>query len=213
MRRLAIVAALLAALIPSTAQATTPWEDFITHLTATSPQFGAAITVTQTGDYLPLRVAVIAELNWLAYLEPTPCYADAHTAYERTVLDFAAVVAFAEEYDPTSFTDLGTMAWLLTVGSGDFDTFAAAAKTAATACNEGSPAPLPSPTVVVPDLVGMTAEDAVNRLLEADLSPGLRSERKDPHVAKGSIISTDPPAETEAPRGSRVDYVVSVGRK
>ncbi len=69
----------------------------------------------------------------------------------------------------------------------------------------------PGPTVLVPNVVGVPAEDALNLLIDSDLRPGERTDAVDADVAAGAIISTDPSAGEEIDRGSSVDYVVSVG--
>ena len=59
-------------------------------------------------------------------------------------------------------------------------------------------------TVLVPDVRGFLEADAVNTLLDADLTPGDRSEAFDPAIAAGLVIGTDPAAaSTEVDRGSR----------
>ena len=74
------------------------------------------------------------------------------------------------------------------------------------------PTPTATPaTVLVPDLTGVAEADAINTLLDGDLTAGTRSEAHDPDVAAGSVISTDPVSGTEVDRGSAVDYVVSLG--
>lgn len=67
--------------------------------------------------------------------------------------------------------------------------------------------------VVVPDLRGVAEADAIALLRARGLEPGTRSRGFDAAVAPGSIISTDPPAETTVPVGTRVDYVVSEGEE
>ena len=57
----------------------------------------------------------------------------------------------------------------------------------------------------------MDEADAFNQLLDADLTPGTRTDAFDADVPAGTVISTDPTATTEVDRGSTVDYVVSLG--
>ncbi|MCY7419562.1 MAG: PASTA domain-containing protein, partial [Chloroflexi bacterium] len=60
------------------------------------------------------------------------------------------------------------------------------------------PTPSPTPaTVIVPELVGVDENDAFNQLLDADLSPGDRSEAFDAEISSGAVIRTDPEAGTE----------------
>lgn len=64
--------------------------------------------------------------------------------------------------------------------------------------------------VTVPDVVGQTEADAVSALTDV----GFRTERQSASstdVAEGSVISTDPAGNTEAPEGSTVTVVVSAG--
>ncbi|MEY3019998.1 MAG: hypothetical protein RLZZ272_982, partial [Actinomycetota bacterium] len=67
--------------------------------------------------------------------------------------------------------------------------------------------------VVVPDLRGVAEADAIGLLRARGLEPGTRSRGFDAAVAPGSIVSTDPPAETTVPTGTRIDYVVSEGEE
>ena len=70
----------------------------------------------------------------------------------------------------------------------------------------------PTPaTVLVPDVTGVDEADALNQFLDADLTPGARTDAFDASVATGAVISTDPVANSEVDRGSTVDYTVSLG--
>ena len=76
------------------------------------------------------------------------------------------------------------------------------------------PEPTASPTpatVLVPDVTGIDEADAFNQILDADLTPGERTEAFDPAVGPGLVIGTDPAAGAEVDRGSTVDYTVSLG--
>ncbi|HET7676676.1 MAG TPA: Stk1 family PASTA domain-containing Ser/Thr kinase [Candidatus Limnocylindrales bacterium] len=66
-------------------------------------------------------------------------------------------------------------------------------------------------TVAVPDLRGRTEAEAVQLLLAAELVPGTRTEAFDPDIRAGRVVSSEPPALQEVPRGSSVAYVVSKG--
>ncbi len=66
------------------------------------------------------------------------------------------------------------------------------------------------PTPTVPDVVGQTAEDATQALLDAGYVVGT-SEAPSDSVAPGLVISTDPAAGTELASGSTVTIVVSTG--
>jgi serine/threonine-protein kinase len=63
----------------------------------------------------------------------------------------------------------------------------------------------------VPDLRGRTLDDAQQGLQDARLSYGREVERYDDHVAKGAVITTDPPPGTSLRRDTAVDVVVSKG--
>ncbi|MGI8704132.1 MAG: Stk1 family PASTA domain-containing Ser/Thr kinase [Candidatus Limnocylindrales bacterium] len=70
----------------------------------------------------------------------------------------------------------------------------------------------PSDTVAVPDVRGLTPQEARNALSQFDLD--LRNqtgERFDPEVPEGAIIETNPAAGFRVERGSQVDYVLSRG--
>ncbi len=66
-------------------------------------------------------------------------------------------------------------------------------------------------TVVVPNTVGRTENDARNQLTAAGLQVGVRSEQNDPSIPAGQIISTNPRSGIQIQRGSTVDYLVSKG--
>ena len=65
--------------------------------------------------------------------------------------------------------------------------------------------------VTVPDLRDLTEEDAIAALLGADLDPGTRTERFHDTIPAGAVIRSTPGAGASVPRGSRVDYFMSVG--
>jgi eukaryotic-like serine/threonine-protein kinase len=66
-------------------------------------------------------------------------------------------------------------------------------------------------TVAVPDVVGLSEEDALRLIREAGLVVGQRERRFDEDVPEGQIIESDPPAGTDVPLGSRVDFAISEG--
>ena len=69
--------------------------------------------------------------------------------------------------------------------------------------------------VKVPDLSGMTEEEAGEALAEAGLLPAPEDQiltQKSDSVKRGTIISQTPLMDEEVPEGSTVSYVVSEGR-
>ena len=66
----------------------------------------------------------------------------------------------------------------------------------------------PAP-VQVPDVVGKSAQDAETRLTAAGFAIGARTEAFDPNADAGVVLSTDPAAGVDAPRGSAVSVRVS----
>ena len=65
--------------------------------------------------------------------------------------------------------------------------------------------------VEVPDVVGLSREQATKRLDGAGLKPGSQDEAPSDEFAEGAVIEQDPAAETEAERNTTVDLVVSTG--
>jgi beta-lactam-binding protein with PASTA domain len=65
--------------------------------------------------------------------------------------------------------------------------------------------------VVIPRLRGVPEGDAIAALLDAGFTPGDRSERANPTIPAGSLLSTEPRGDTEVPPGTVIDYVVSTG--
>jgi serine/threonine-protein kinase len=65
--------------------------------------------------------------------------------------------------------------------------------------------------VEVPGVVGLTPEEARNRLEDAGLELGSRSEAPSDQVGEGAVAGQDPAAGTEVERGTAVDLVVSTG--
>jgi eukaryotic-like serine/threonine-protein kinase len=96
---------------------------------------------------------------------------------------------------------LGGLAWALS--SGD-----AARSTTARNTPQASDAP---PKVEVPDVVGLSGEEARRRLDEAGLELGSQEETESEKVAEGSVIEQDPAAGAKTERGSAVDVVISTG--
>jgi polar amino acid transport system substrate-binding protein len=66
-------------------------------------------------------------------------------------------------------------------------------------------------TIPVPDVTGLTEDDAIAVLVDAGLEPGTRVAKANDSILKGDIIRTDPPAGTQVAPGSIVNYVVSRG--
>lgn len=67
-----------------------------------------------------------------------------------------------------------------------------------------------SPTVTVPDLVGWAQDDAVSRLDTLGLKAEVTSEASDT-VDSGTVLRTDPPADSTVAAGESVTLVVSSG--
>jgi len=65
----------------------------------------------------------------------------------------------------------------------------------------------------VPDLVGLTEEEAFGELRAVGLSPGRATREPSDTVEDGRILSSDPAAGTALPVGSPVDYAVSSGEE
>jgi beta-lactam-binding protein with PASTA domain len=77
---------------------------------------------------------------------------------------------------------------------------------------EATPTPRPTPaSVEVPNLRGFSPDDAVNALLDANLTPGERRNRYHDNVPRGQVIRTDPAAGEQVDVGTTVDYIVSRG--
>lgn len=68
------------------------------------------------------------------------------------------------------------------------------------------------PMTRVPNLTGKTESEAKTILETLKLTLGEKTEEKSEEVAKGKIISQDVPFDTEAPEGTVVNYVLSVGK-
>jgi serine/threonine-protein kinase len=67
------------------------------------------------------------------------------------------------------------------------------------------------PLVEVPNLVGVTEADATKALQDAGFKLGARTDQYDSSIPAGSIISTNPKAGVDVPKGTEIDYVVSKG--
>ena len=65
--------------------------------------------------------------------------------------------------------------------------------------------------VAVPQLRESTEADAVNALIDAGLKAGNRTQHTNDQVAAGLVVRTDPAAGTIVQRGTRIDYVLSLG--
>ena len=66
-------------------------------------------------------------------------------------------------------------------------------------------------TTRVPDVTGMTVEQASRALQRENLVLGTQTPQPDPRVPEGAIISQSPDDRTEVEEGSAVDVVVSTG--
>ena len=65
----------------------------------------------------------------------------------------------------------------------------------------------------VPDIAGLTEEDALAALREEGLVPGERTREFSAEVEEGRVISSNPAAGSEVPSGSQVAYVISAGEE
>jgi len=65
----------------------------------------------------------------------------------------------------------------------------------------------------VPEIVGISEEEALAALRAAGLIRGQRDREFDPEVEEGLIISQDPPPDSELEVGGAVDFVVSLGEE
>jgi eukaryotic-like serine/threonine-protein kinase len=65
--------------------------------------------------------------------------------------------------------------------------------------------------VDVPDVVGLSGDEAVKRLDDAGLKLGSQDEAANGEFAEGAVFEQDPEAGIEADRGTAVDLVVSTG--
>ncbi|MBE0417536.1 MAG: Stk1 family PASTA domain-containing Ser/Thr kinase [Coriobacteriia bacterium] len=68
-----------------------------------------------------------------------------------------------------------------------------------------------TPTVIVPDVIGLTLEEASEVLASAELTVGPITERTDEEVEVGLIIEQSPEAGLDVPEGSEVSLVISLG--
>lgn len=67
------------------------------------------------------------------------------------------------------------------------------------------------PQVVVPDLTGMTRDDAIAELVAAGLARGMVTEESSTVYDAGQVIRQDPAADVKVAKGTAVDFVVSTG--
>ncbi|MBO5671462.1 MAG: Stk1 family PASTA domain-containing Ser/Thr kinase, partial [Clostridia bacterium] len=66
--------------------------------------------------------------------------------------------------------------------------------------------------VEVPDVIGDLFEDAKRKLIEAEFVPGSIKYDDKSTEEEGTVLSTDPEAGEEAPKGSAINFVVSSGK-
>jgi serine/threonine-protein kinase len=90
---------------------------------------------------------------------------------------------------------LGGLVWALTQGSPDGGTQGAGG----------------AERVKVPEVVGLSLEEAQGRLGDAGLELGSQTEANSGSIAAGAVIKQNPAAGTEAELGTAVDVVVSTG--
>ena len=90
---------------------------------------------------------------------------------------------------------LGGLAWALTRGTAGEDTPAAGG----------------AQRVEVPGVVSLPLGEARGRLGDAGLELGSQTEAASDEIAAGAVTEQNPPAGTEAERGTAVDVVVSTG--
>ena|GEM_PF-2400117 len=72
--------------------------------------------------------------------------------------------------------------------------------------------PTPPPGARVPPLTNMTRAEAVSALQGAGFTLGRVDKRTDSRAARDLVVAQNPPAGTNAPRGSAVDLVVTGGK-
>jgi serine/threonine-protein kinase len=65
--------------------------------------------------------------------------------------------------------------------------------------------------VEVPDLVGLTENEAIALIQDAELSVGSRDGARSDEFEEGRVIETDPDANSEVEKGTPVDFLVSQG--
>ena len=90
---------------------------------------------------------------------------------------------------------IGGLAWALSRGLSD----------------QGAPGAGDAGRVEVPDVVGLSRDEATKRLDGAGLKPGSQDEAPSDEFASGEVIEQDPAAGAEAERNTTVDLVVSTG--
>ena len=64
---------------------------------------------------------------------------------------------------------------------------------------------------LMPDVSGMTEQEAILAITKAKLTPGTNTESDSATVAKNMVISSDPAANTQVPAGTVVKLVISTG--
>src|SRR6187401_1947278 len=106
--------------------------------------------------------------------------------------------------DPAEAYDAGVPEGMVVSQDPAPDTELAAGSAVSYVVSQG-PAP-----VAVPDLVGLSADDAAAALEDAGLT-GDPAEAYDAGVPEGMVVSQDPAPDTEVPAGSGVNYVLSRG--
>ncbi|RAG84308.1 hypothetical protein DN069_17615 [Streptacidiphilus pinicola] len=81
--------------------------------------------------------------------------------------------------------------------------------------HSGSASPVPQPTggdlVVVPDVMGMTLQEATHVLVQAGLTVQTRSDH-DWRTPADHVIDAQPAGGTKAPKGSTVSLFISLGK-
>jgi eukaryotic-like serine/threonine-protein kinase len=77
--------------------------------------------------------------------------------------------------------------------------------------NQGNPKATVAERVEVPNVVGLSQDEAQKRLKEMGLRLGSQDEAPSDKVAAGAVIAQDPAARTEVDRGRAVNVVISTG--
>lgn len=77
--------------------------------------------------------------------------------------------------------------------------------------NQTNPDEVVAERVEVPDVVGLSQQEAQKRLAEEGLELGSRDEAPSDTVAEGGVIAQDPAARTRVNRGRAVNVVISTG--
>jgi serine/threonine-protein kinase len=67
------------------------------------------------------------------------------------------------------------------------------------------------PQLTVPSVLGMTQDDAVAKLKQAELQSEVTTQQVDDKEQSGKVIDQDPKGDTQVPPGSKVKIVIAIG--